>query len=208
MSSPVSLNIFSYFEIIDGVLRYAMKSYPRLFVVRLELRFPKRIPAHEIPGNEVLARFVKSLRSKVKYQRARAGRDGKRAHPTDVRLVWVREFGPVSKRPHYHLMVVVNRDAYRGVGDFNSSDDNLARCIQGAWASTLKLDFEVYRGLVSFSRGGQYYIINGNGYKQVLGAMQYLSKEYSKVRDGARNIGYSLTPRDLLTHGCSIQCLH
>lgn len=208
MSKAVSLNIFSYFEIIDGVLQYAMRNYRRLLVVRLELRFPKCMSTNEIPGNEALGRFVKSLRSKVEFQRARASKGGKRAHPTDVRLVWVREFGPVSKRPHYHLMVVVNRDAYRGVGDLNSNDDNLARCIQGAWASALRLNPDVYRGLVSFSRGGQYYIINGNGYKQVLGAMQYLSKEYSKVLDGARNIGYSLARKDLMTHGCSIQCLH
>jgi len=105
-------------------------------------------------------------------------------------------------------MVVVNRDAYRGIGDLNSNDDNLARCIQGAWASALRLNPDAYRGLVSFSRGGQYYIINGNGYKRVMGAMQYLSKEYSKVQDGARNIGYSLARKDLMTHGCSIQCLH
>ncbi|MGE6384727.1 inovirus Gp2 family protein [Pseudomonas sp. NPDC078416] len=183
-----------------------MKDYRRLLVVRLELRFPKAMPAGEIPDNRVLDKFTQSLRSKVKYQRARAGRDGKRAHPTDVRLVWVREFGPVSKRPHYHLMIVVNRDAYRGLGNFNSDDDNLARCIQGAWASALKLNAEVYRGLVNFSRGGQYKIINGHGYRQVLEAMQYLSKEYSKVRDGARNIGYSLARKDLTTHGCSIQC--
>lgn len=160
MSNPVSLNIFSYFEIIDGVLRYAMRDYRRLLVVRLELRFPKAMPAGEIPNNKVMGRFIKSLRSKVKCQRARVGRDGKRAHPTDVRLVWVREYGPVSKRPHYHLMIVVNRDAYRGIGDINSDDDNLARCIQGAWASALNLNAEVYRGLVSFSRGGQYNIIN------------------------------------------------
>ena len=208
MSKAVSLNIFSYFEIIDGVLQYAMRNYRRLLVVRLELRFPKCMSTGEIPGNEALGRFAKSLRSKIEFQRARASKGGKRAHPTDVRLVWVREFGPVSKRPHYHLMVVVNRDAYRGIGDLNSNDDNLARCIQGAWASALRLNPDAYRGLVSFSRGGQYDIINDNGYKQVLGAMQYLSKEYSKVQDGARNIGYSLARKDLMTHGCSIQCLH
>ncbi len=208
MGSPVSLNIFSYFEIIDGVLRYAMRDYRRLLIVRLELRFPKAMAVSEIPGNEVLAKFVKSLRSKVSYQRARAIKRGRRAHSTDVRVVWVREFGPVSKRPHYHLMVVVNRDAYRGIGDINSDDDNLANCIQGAWASALNLRSVVYKGLVSFSPGGQYSIINGNGYQAVLRAMQYLCKEYSKVRDGARNIGYSLAPKDLMTHGCSIQCLH
>jgi hypothetical protein len=208
MSKAVSLNIFSYFEIIDGVLRYAMKDYRRLLIVRLELRFPKCMPANEIPGNEALGRFVKSLKSKIEFQRARASRGGKRAHSTDVRLVWVREFGPVSKRPHYHLMVVVNRDAYRGVGDFSSNDDNLARCIQGAWTSALKLDYESHRWLVSFSRGGQYTIINGHGYKAVMRAMQYLSKDNTKVRDGARNIGYSLAREDLITHGCSIQCHH
>ena len=208
MNKPLSLNIFSYFEIIDGVLRYAVRDYRRLFVVRLELRFPKGMPANQIPGNEVMGRFVKSLRSKVKHQRERVRKNFNRAHPTDVRLVWVREFGPESKRPHYHLMLVVNRDAYRGLGDYKSNDDNFARCIQGAWTSALNVDFELHKWLVSFSRNGQYEIINGHGYRQALEAMQYLCKEYSKVRDGARNIGYSLTRKDLLTHGCSIQCVH
>lgn len=208
MSKPLSLNSYSYFEIIDGVLRYAMQDYRRLYAVRADVRFPKEMPANQIPGNEVMGRFVKSLRSKVKYQRDRVRTKYGRAHATDVRVVWVREFGPESKRPHYHLMLVFNRDAYRSLGDYKSDDDNLSRCIQGAWTSALKVDFEMHKWLVSFSRNGQYEIINGHGYRQALEAMQYLCKEYSKVRDGARNIGYSLARKDLLTHGYSIQCVH
>ena len=61
MSRPLSLNIYSYFEIIDCVLRYAMHDYRRLYVVRAEVRFPKEMPANQLPGNEVMGRFVKSL---------------------------------------------------------------------------------------------------------------------------------------------------
>ena len=204
----LSPNIFSYFEILDGVLRYAMKDYRRLFVVRLDLRFPQRLASDQIPGNEVMARFIKSLRSKIKHQRERARKKGVRAHSTDVRFVWVREFGETNNRPHYHVMLVVNRDAYRSLGKYDSDHDNLARCIKGAWAAALNVDVATYAGLVNFSRNGQYEIINGNGYQGVLTAMLYLCKGYSKVRDGARNIGYSLARVDLLTHACSIQCLH
>lgn len=208
MNKPLSFNIFSYFEIIDGVLTSAMRVYRSSFVIRLELRFPKEMPADQIPSNKVMDRFVKSLRSKVKHQRERVSAKYGRAHPRDVRLVWVREFGPESKRPHYHLMVVVNRDAYRSLGDYKSSDDNLARCIQGAWTSALKVDYEAHRWLVSFSRRGQYHIVNGHGYQEALKAMLYLCKEYSKVRDGSRNIGYTLARKDWAIHTCSIQCLH
>lgn len=204
----VSPNIFSYFEIVDGVLRYAMRDYLRLFVVRLDLRFPQRLPSNQIPDNRVMGRFIKSLRSKINHQRERARKRGVRAHATDVRFVWVREFGDVHKRPHYHVMLVVNRDAYRSLGRYDSDDDNLARCIKGAWAAALNLEVAICDGLVNFTSNGQYEIINGNGYQEVLTAMHYLCKDYTKVRDGARNVGYSLARVDLATHSCSVQCLH
>lgn len=205
-AGPVT--VFNYPQIVSGVLHFAMLDYTRLFIVRVDLRFPVRMPKSNIPGNVVMGRFIKSLRAKVLAQRKRVRKKYGRAHSTKIRFVWVREFGSQSKRPHYHVMLVFNRDAYKSVGDFQSNDDNLARCIQGAWASALGVDFDNHRSLASFSRGGQYQIINGRSLDCVMHAMIYLCKDYTKVWDGSRNIGYSLAREDLLTHRCSVQCLH
>jgi hypothetical protein len=203
-----SLVVFSFFQVVSCVLHFAVKENVRLFIVRVDLRFPQRAQTDQISDGVIMGRFIKSLRTKILAQRNRVRKKYGTAQSTRVRCVWVRELGPKGSFSHYHAMLVFNRDAYRVLEDFQSNDDNLARCIQGAWASALGVDFDNHRSLASFSRNGQYQIINGHGLDEVMCDMMHLNNYFSKAWDGARNIGYSLAREDLLTHRCSIQCLH
>jgi hypothetical protein len=209
MTEPgAPLVVFNYPQVVSGVLHYAMADHVRLFVVRVDLCFPQRMALNQIPGNEVMGRFIKALRGRVNAHRQRVMREYSRACATRIRFAWVRIFAPYTNRPYYHLMLTFNRDAYRTLGNYRSNEDSLARCIQGAWTGALNVDFSSHRSLARFLKNGQYEIINGGGAQQVMDSMMYLCKDYSDVWNVSRNIGYSLARQDLLSHRCSIQCLH
>jgi hypothetical protein len=203
-----ALVVFSFSQMVSGVLHFAMKDYIRLLIVRIDLRFPKRMHKDQIPDGAIMGKFIKLLRVKVLAQRNRVKRKFGTAHITRVRCVWVREFAPEGSCPHYHAMLVFNRDAYRSLDGFQSNGDNLGRCIQGAWASALGVDFDNHRSLASFCRDGQYQIINGHGLDKVVHAMTHLCNDFAKPWENARSIGYILAREDLLAHKCSVQCLH
>lgn len=51
-------------------------------------------------------------------------------------------------RPHYHFVLLLNRDAHHSVGRFQSERENPYNRIQVAWASARRIPFEDADGLV------------------------------------------------------------
>jgi hypothetical protein len=72
-------------------------------------------------------------------------------------MVWVRQIGQEG-RPHYHFVLLLNKDAYHTVGRFHSGRENLYSRLQSARASALRISFEDADGLVHAPANPQYHL--------------------------------------------------
>jgi len=138
--------ITEYLESLLETTQLALNDHPRVFALRFDLRFPGNDSVSE-SDSTVISRFVDSLTHRIEGARERAKRLNGSAHQTSVRWCWVREVGQEG-RPHFHFVLLLNRDAFHTVGRFQSERENLYSRIQAAWASALKIHFDYVEGLV------------------------------------------------------------
>lgn len=155
--------IEQYLQQTLTTLQRALVDYPRLLAVRFDLRYPHNQALPDYAYNSaVISRFVESLKAKIKHNRSQAAENNQRVHGTEVRYVWVREFG-VEGRPHYHFLLLVNKDAFHTLGQFNSDSENLYARIVSAWASALRLMPCEASGLVHIPNNPTYRINSREG---------------------------------------------
>lgn len=150
-----------YLERLKATIDLALAQYPRVLAFRADLRLPE---SAELPSyaytNEVISRFFASFKAKIQRNRALAlDRGG--LHDSGVHYVWSREVGSKG-RPHYHLLILVNRDAFYTVGRLGSKVPNMINRMQEAWASALGLSVEQAAGLVHIPTNAQYRIDRKN----------------------------------------------
>lgn len=114
----------------------ALEEHPRLLAVRVDLRFPDGYcPPDGTYSNKYLQDFWDALRGSINYHHRR--KHAPRVHPTTLRYIWAREYREDEKVPHFHLFILLNRDAYYGLGRVYSDQPNLLSRIQQAWQSAL-----------------------------------------------------------------------
>lgn len=46
--------------------------------------------------------------------------------------VWVKETGEINNKKYYHILLMTNKDIYKGLGNFNQDDVYLGILIQQA----------------------------------------------------------------------------
>lgn len=148
--------VLEYLQSLHEVIQRALANHRRVCGIRFDLRYPLSA-GMEAGGsnNEAISRFIESLKAKIRHDRSRAQVQRPYAHDTDVRYVWAREIGQ-DGRVHYHVAVLLNRDAYFTLGQFTSSEKNMAKRIQEAWASALRLSTDQAAGLVHFPDNAVY----------------------------------------------------
>ena len=182
--------IDEYLEKIHAVLTHAIGEYPRTLVVRIDLRFPEVGYQAE---DDVMKRFIGSLRSQIEFARLRSNRHGVKTYPCWVRYVWVREQDG-SPNPHYHVALMLNRNAYFCLGRLKRVEEyamlaagnfNLADRIRKAWASALRLPFEAAAGLVHFPENPVYDLCKGSEdfptqWERVFERLSYMAKARTK----------------------------
>ncbi|HHX6486070.1 inovirus Gp2 family protein [Pseudomonas aeruginosa] len=132
---------------LKHTIELALAEYPRVLAFRVDLRLPQGI---ELPDyaytNQVISRFFESFTRKIQYHQGRVGERGG-ARGCKVRYVWSREIGQGGKQ-HYHLLILLNRDAYYTVGRLGSERVNMIDRLQEAWASALGLSVWLVEELV------------------------------------------------------------
>src|SRR5690606_11063133 len=117
--------IIEYLERLKRVIGYALADYPRLMAFRVDLRIPNRKGLPEFYfTNKVISRFFESFKSKIESDRHRARVNSSFAHDTKVRYFWVREASSTGVQ-HYHLLILLNKDAYHVVGKLGSDNMNM-----------------------------------------------------------------------------------
>jgi Inovirus Gp2 len=150
--------ILEYLHRLYQTMNCAIDQYRCVFAFRLDLRFPPGPIPHDLSDdNQIIERFIESFKAKIRHNRQLALRENKYAHDTVVRYVWAREVGQQG-RPHYHLAILLNFDAFSTLGYFSSGRDNNFKRLQGAWASALGLPLDAVDGLLEIPKNAYYHI--------------------------------------------------
>ncbi|EGX6956816.1 inovirus Gp2 family protein [Aeromonas hydrophila] len=199
----------SYFQRCLDVVYSALQEWPRVFVLRVDLRFaegfwgenndsPKCFQNADVGA---ITRFIESLKSQLKENHRRKRCSGK---PSLFKYVWVRE-RENSRYDHYHLVLFFNRDHYAHLGDYADRDAaNMGTRIQKAWCSALGLPVEDYAHLVHFPSKPNAKLdrniknADPERYQEILIRIAYLCKTRTKANIfGLNSIGCSQTKLSL-----------
>ncbi|WP_194734497.1 YagK/YfjJ domain-containing protein, partial [Pseudomonas aeruginosa] len=133
----------------------ALAEYPRVFAFRVDLRLPRGI---ELPDyaytNQVISEFFESFTRKIRYDQERVRQRDGYARGCKVRYAWTREV-PRGGRPHYHVLILLNRDAYYTVGKLRSARANMINRMEESWACALGLSLGQVSGLVNIPKNAE-----------------------------------------------------
>lgn len=195
---PIQVNkgpfILSYLRRLDWTVSKALDEHTRVLAFRFDLRLPAAIDLPDyLYTNEVIDRFLESFKAKIKHNRLKAASSGRYIHASKVRYVWAREIG-CSGKPHYHLLILLNRDAFHRLGKFEPGRDNIFNRLVEAWASALRLSLDECNGLVHIPDNPTYNLHRDDEQAQqdLFFRASYLCKAATKVYgDGQHVFGYS-----------------
>ncbi|EKO3441433.1 inovirus Gp2 family protein [Vibrio fluvialis] len=149
-----------YLDAIHGVMGNAMSEYSRVVVMRFDLHLPLLVSCPDFPlahDTNVITRFMESVKAQLKARTEAKSRKGIRVRPCTVRYIWVKERNE-SSQPHYHIALVLNRDAYGGFGSFCEVGNNLAGVIYKAWARVLSYEPDDIVNLVHFPKNPLHFL--------------------------------------------------
>lgn len=186
-----------------AVISNYLENYNRVFALRADLRFAQsHVPGEpDMPtcfqkdDEKAITRAIESLKSQLREEHKRSGRAGESA---PLGYIWARE-RVTGEHPHYHLVLLFNKDVYAYLGDFTNPDaDNMGTRIQKAWCSAIDLNYPYYASRVNFPKNHSSWFTREDAltlspdYCEFLLRVAYLAKTYSKdVNDGFRNFGTS-----------------
>ena len=154
--------ISEYLHRLHCTMNRALDHYREVFAFRFDLRLPANHSPHSSAyENELIDRFIESFKAKIKHNRQMARREKPYAHDSVVRYVWAKEVGHRG-RPHYHLAVLLNKDAYRAIGTYEPGRDNMFNRLHEAWASALGLPVSAVSGLVHIPDNASYFLHREN----------------------------------------------
>ncbi|KMV31193.1 hypothetical protein AB733_06595 [Photobacterium swingsii] len=204
---------------LKKVLDTSLESYPRVFAIRLDLRFPdpQRVLCNDIIYSDInniafdedydvplsssnncsniMKRFIDSLKAKLVAKERSKKKVGVRVHPNTLRFAWCRE-RKNSENDHFHIVLFFNKDAYHRLGHARYPR-SLASLIIDAWASALKYRHVGSDGLVHFSKNHSYYVNKRSidftkEYNDLFHRISYLAKKETKhYGEGYRCFGCS-----------------
>ncbi|MGG4579122.1 inovirus Gp2 family protein [Alcaligenes sp. Me129] len=174
----------------------ALETHPRLMVVRCDLRFPSVVQTLAETDSRVITRFFASLKAKIDADLKRKEKAWRRRLSCVLNYVWVREYGDVNGKKHYHVLLFVSKDIYHSLGDYLVTTGNLSAMISQAWCSATHLNHSDFFSLVHF--GPNFYLDRNSAainlqIQDVVACANYLAKNVTKrYGDGERSIGSSL----------------
>lgn len=176
--------IYEYLDKLKLAIERAVGEYPRVFAFRCDLHFPTHLQLREQAySNTVISKFFESFKAKIAHNRRMAAQQGGRAHSCNVRYVWAREQGEGSQVHHYHLLILLNQDAFFTLGKLESDNANIFHRLEEAWASALGLPVHCVRGLVHIPDNATYRIHRDEpmGLAALFHRASYLCKAATKV---------------------------
>ncbi|HQQ64452.1 MAG TPA: inovirus-type Gp2 protein [Pseudomonadales bacterium] len=168
------------------VLHSALAAHSTISAFRFDLHYP-RTPEYINPDwihtNAPILSFFDSLKQQIQWDRHIKQKYFGRVHPTTVHYIWCREKNAGTVLPHYHGMILLNKQAYHQLGNWKSDHPNLANRMITAWQRATCLPLDTAQNLVQFSHGETvHYASRDELYSvgRVFERMSYLCKAYSK----------------------------
>ena len=147
--------VLEYLLDLKHSIDLALAEYPRVLAFRVDLRLPQGIDLPDYAfTNQVISRFFESFTKKIQYHQERVAQRGY-SRGCKVRYVWSREIGQ-GGRQHYHLLILLNRDAYYTIGRLGSDRVNMISRIEDSWAGSLGLPVDQVRGLLHVPKDAEY----------------------------------------------------
>lgn len=188
--------IGEYLERLRCTINRAVQASSKVFAVRVDLRFPQYYNpwGEEALSNEHLHVYIKTLRGKFRRRKNRMQKAGQRTHDMVFEYVWAREYGPMSNRPHYHLLLLFNGHAFNTLGHFSNEHESLFNYIGESWGAALGIHVAEGRKFTHFPEAGQYWIASRSSDQvaMVFRRASYLAKVASKnFHDGYHVFGAS-----------------
>ena len=183
--------IEDYLWALHTVIEKAVNQYRRVFAFRVDLHLPAGTGEYNDEfSNSVVSKFIESFKAKIRHNRAVASKAGSYAHGTKVRYFWVREIGDCG-RAHYHVVFLLNGDAFNWLGKYESSGANMAHRVWEAWASALGENIERAKTLVHFPQNPSYMLLrdDSESIAAFFHRASYLCKARTKLY-GAGHHGY------------------
>jgi|SRR5450830_1670933 len=186
--------ILEYLERAYETIIRSTEQYRETFAFRVDLRFPEGYHPYGLAyQNEHLDRFIESFKAKIRHNRHISRREHGYAHDTVVRYIWASEIGQRG-RPHYHIAILLNKDAFCSLGTYALGRNNLFNRLHEAWASALGLPLEAVTGLVELPKN-PYYIVHRDDPSSIASfffRISYLCKAATKVYgNGGHGFGAS-----------------
>lgn len=197
-----------YVKRISETIDKALADYPRVMAVRFDLRFPDEedrvdCPTRYYDAPDVISNFIASVKSQIEEDIKRKRKAGKTSLTCKVRFVWVRELNQDATKHHYHVLLLLNKDAYSWPGKRQTEPSfkfsSIYQIVIDAWIRAIKRDDheKKHHGLIHLPVRG-FYSLNRNkpdfetDYEALTERAMYLAKEFSKDHsDGRRNLGCS-----------------
>lgn len=185
----------SYMDKMEYTIKKALECHPRTLAIRVDLRLPDD-DIQALTDSSVITRFFESLKAKIEADQNKKRKQGKRIHSCTLRYIWVREFTLGGKK-HYHIVILLNKDAYAFLGDYKKQEGNLASMIAQAWCSALGVPYPAFQPLTYFPENPCYYLYHHEAYPndnlgKAVYRISYLAKLKSKSNaDGERCFGSS-----------------
>lgn len=171
----------SYLEGCVVTLARALTAYPRTCAIRIDLRFP----INAVKTDEAaISRFMASLKAQIKAHQLSKIKNRKRVRPCDLRFIWTREKNTALYH-HYHVLLLLNADAYDCLGDYNATEGNMAARIKKAWASAIGVPLTELGGCIHFPKD-PIYKVNTNDkeyaevYRNLFERVSYFTKVATK----------------------------
>jgi hypothetical protein len=183
-----------YLQALYNTMHKALSEHPRVLAFRVDPVIPTemsdRMTLEDHKG--LIARFIASLKAIIKHDRE-CKRQGGWVPDTKVRYVWCREFGTNGK-PHYHFLLLLNRDAYHMPGRACSPNENLISRVSRAWYSALGIVWNPQEPWVHVPDNPTYWIDrdNADSFQKAFYRASYLCKAETKQYGlGMRTFGTS-----------------
>ena len=170
--------IKSYLASTKKTIDNAFAEHSRSCAIRIDLRLPQSAGGFD---SSVITRFYESFKAQINADQKKKRKEDKQVHPCTVRYVWARE-RERSHNCHYHVLVLLNKDAYHCLGNYSATMGNMAARFKKAWASALGLTVDDVEGLVYFPLNPIYNIdINQPGFQGALSELFIRASYLTKV---------------------------
>ena len=149
--------IYEHLAKLKLTMERALGEYPRVFAFRCDLHFPVNAQLSDQDySNVVIGDFMESFKSQIESNRKAAAQLKPNSHSSEVRYVWAREQGQGSYMHHYHLLILLNQDAFYTIGRLGSENANMFHRLEQAWAYALRLSVTAVQGLVHVPDNAEY----------------------------------------------------